>query len=276
MGRRRGQSEPQTRRMQYAQLNIAEIYGGVIGRRAGDEDPSLIWLAASIARHGLLQPVLVRTSPQRGRYVLICGARRLAACRMAGLKTVDAMVLEADEPQAVACFLEEQMTREAPGFLEEAQAIRRCGPERVEEAFALPQALLNDRLRMLALGARTQETILRCGLTLEQARPLLLVGDTEKQEEAALIIAQRGLSGMQAHRLVCGPQSGANKTGRRRALSAAVAALNETIEKLRAKGTNVQAAMYSQEDGICIQISLKNPDTAQQSAGKGEKNENKT
>ena len=65
--------------MQMMRLSIADVYGGVIASRQREDDPALIELAASIRRHGLLQPILVRRNPQAGRYALICGARRLAA-----------------------------------------------------------------------------------------------------------------------------------------------------------------------------------------------------
>ena len=109
--------------MQMMRLSIADVYGGVIASRQREDDPALIELAASIRRHGLLQPILVRRNPQAGRYALICGARRLAACRMAGLECVDAIVMEADDAEAAACFMEEHLTRRAPGVIGEAEAV---------------------------------------------------------------------------------------------------------------------------------------------------------
>ena len=60
-------------------------------RRHFDEE-ALAALASSIARHGLLQPVLVRR--QAGRYELLAGERRLRAARRAGLATVPVLVRE--------------------------------------------------------------------------------------------------------------------------------------------------------------------------------------
>lgn len=55
-------------------------------------------LARSIARHGVLQPLLVR--PRAGRFELIAGARRLAAAAAAGLTEVPCVVHHADEQRA--------------------------------------------------------------------------------------------------------------------------------------------------------------------------------
>ena len=69
--------------MQVLRLSVEDIYGGMIPERA-KEDASLPILAASIAKHGLLQPIIVQENGDAGRYKLVCGARRLAACRMLG------------------------------------------------------------------------------------------------------------------------------------------------------------------------------------------------
>ncbi len=57
-------------------------------------------LVASVARYGVLQPLLVRR--HNGRYDLIAGDRRLAAARSAGLAEVPCLVMEADEARAAA------------------------------------------------------------------------------------------------------------------------------------------------------------------------------
>ena len=57
-------------------LRTADIYGGMIPSRLR-EDETLPALAQSIARHGLLQPIVVQENLANGRYMLVCGARRL-------------------------------------------------------------------------------------------------------------------------------------------------------------------------------------------------------
>ena len=52
----------------------------------------LLQLAESIRQNGVLQPILVRRD--RDRYVLVAGERRWRASRMAGLKTIPAIVQE--------------------------------------------------------------------------------------------------------------------------------------------------------------------------------------
>ena len=51
-------------------LRTADIYGGMIPSRLR-EDETLPALAQSIARHGLLQPIVVQENPANGRYMLV-------------------------------------------------------------------------------------------------------------------------------------------------------------------------------------------------------------
>ena len=54
-------------------LRTADIYGGMIPSRL-QEDETLPALAQSIARHGLLQPIVVQENQANGRYMLVCAA----------------------------------------------------------------------------------------------------------------------------------------------------------------------------------------------------------
>ena len=151
-------------------LRTADIYGGMIPSRLR-EDETLPALAQSIARHGLLQPIVVQENPANGRYMLVCGARRLAACRMLGLEEIDAVNIPGDKPEAVACFLEEHFTRKGVSFLEEARLLSGDG---IAQKCCMPEGEMRRRLSMLELDAQTQAVIERGGLSMEQAEWLLL------------------------------------------------------------------------------------------------------
>ena len=63
------------------------------GREADSRD--LGPLVRSIAKHGVLQPLLVR--PRAGRFDLIAGGKRLASAALAGLSEVPCIVYQVDE-----------------------------------------------------------------------------------------------------------------------------------------------------------------------------------
>jgi putative nucleotidyltransferase with HDIG domain len=80
-------------------------------------------LAASIRKHGLLQPLLVR--PRPGGYEVVCGVRRFVACRALGLKSVPALVRTIDDRQAFELSLAENARREALSVAERQEILGR-------------------------------------------------------------------------------------------------------------------------------------------------------
>lgn len=64
-------------------------------------------LAESIRERGVLQPIVVRPAVE-GRYLLVMGARRLRASRMAGLAQVPAIIRRAEEDDYAAQVVENQ------------------------------------------------------------------------------------------------------------------------------------------------------------------------
>lgn len=69
-------------------------------RKVFDED-ALAELADSIAKHGVIQPLLVRPMPD-GSYQLVAGERRWRASRMAGLTEVPVVIKELSDDEAMA------------------------------------------------------------------------------------------------------------------------------------------------------------------------------
>ena len=59
-------------------------------RRSYDEN-ALAELAASIATHGLIQPIRVRAAAQ-GCYIIVCGERRYRAVQLLGQTEIEAIV----------------------------------------------------------------------------------------------------------------------------------------------------------------------------------------
>ncbi len=232
---------------------LQDVYGGAVAGRE-QEDEALALLAASIARHGLLQPIVVRRNSRAGRYALVCGARRLAACRLLGMKEIDALCIDLDETAAAACFLEEHCLRRAPGAMEEAQALAPLDRETLLACTVLGRQAIEQRLGLLALPLRVQEIARQRRLSLEQALPLLRASGEERQEEAALIIAERSLTPAQARRLVFGPEKVKPQSGRRRTVRAALEEVGALSRRLRAQGVETSVSVHSQEGGMCVQI----------------------
>lgn len=85
------------------------------------DEQSLAELAASIASHGVLQPILVRESAD-GNFIIVSGERRFQAASNAGLKTIPAIITDG-EPAEISII--ENLLRENLTAIEEAEAIER-------------------------------------------------------------------------------------------------------------------------------------------------------
>ena len=219
-------------------------------------------LAASIARHGLLQPVVIRHRGNAGGYRLVLGARRLAACRLLGMTEIEALLLDMDEAEAAACLLEEEDVRcSLPVYLR-ADLINAVSLEALVCTYALEESKLKRLQALLGLHERTKRIVQIHDLTLEQAEPLLKVRDEQRQAEAASIIAGRGLTPSQAHRLVSGPPQAAVRSfqddghGRRRAMRKAMEEISGIAQTLQQNGMEAAVSVHSQENGMCIQLKI--------------------
>ena len=74
------------------------------------QDEDMCQLVESISEHGIITPVTLRRKPD-GRYEMISGHRRKAACELAGLKTIKAEIRELDNDEAVLMMVESNLQR---------------------------------------------------------------------------------------------------------------------------------------------------------------------
>lgn len=153
-------------------------------RQVFSEEP-LKELAASIATHGILQPLTVRRVGSA--WELVAGERRLRAAKLAGLKTVPCLETAVDDRRSAELALVENLQREDLGYFEEAEAIaaylRRTGCTQEEAAAVLgrsPSAVAN-KLRLLRLSPVCRERLGQAALSERHARALLrLEGESER------------------------------------------------------------------------------------------------
>ena len=75
------------------------------------DDEAMLKTVESMARFGLLTPLIVRPR-QEGGYEIISGHRRQHAAQLAGLKTLPVIVRELDDDQAILQMVESNLQRE--------------------------------------------------------------------------------------------------------------------------------------------------------------------
>ena len=170
-----------------------------------DED-RLQDLAASIARHGMIQPVIVRRLPN-GDYQIIAGERRWRAARIAGLDEIPVRVLEADDRSVAELALVENLQREDLNPMEEARGYQKLISDyslTQEEAAAgvgKSRSAVTNALRLLNLSAPVADMVERGALSAGHARALLAVEDAALQLSAAKQVLEKSLSVRKTERL---------------------------------------------------------------------------
>ena len=139
-------------------------------RQSFDED-KINELSLSIAKHGVLSPILVRETGAGG-YELIAGERRLRAAKKAGLKTLPCLIDSAEDQTSLELALIENLQREDLNHIEEAR-----GYDRLKREFNLTQ----DNISEVTGKARSSIANSMRLLNLPQSIiDLLYSGDLEK------------------------------------------------------------------------------------------------
>ena len=170
--------------------------------RADFDQNSIIRLADSIRRYGILQPLTVREAdPEDSRpYELIAGERRLRAAKLLGYLTGPCIVKRADEQTAAELAIIENLLREDLNMFEEAYGYKRLiechglTQEEVARRMSISQSAVANKLRLLRLGFEEQRIILENSLTERHGRALLRIDDESARREILEKIVSEGLN----------------------------------------------------------------------------------
>ena len=147
-------------------------------RKVFDED-TIQELAASIQEHGLLQPIVVAPRGS-GSFIIVAGERRYRAAKMAGLKTVPALVRTLSDQHKLELSLIENLQRRDLTAIETATAYLKLrdqfnlGLEEIgHRVGGKSVAAVSNTMRLLRLPQSARQAILDGRLTEGQARPLI-------------------------------------------------------------------------------------------------------
>jgi ParB family chromosome partitioning protein len=150
-------------------------------RRRFNEE-SLEELAASLKEHGLVQPIIVR--PAGTGYEILVGERRWRAAKLAGAKSIPAVIRDAETPECLQLALVENLHRDDLNGIEEATAYRQLMEEfgmsqdDVAQKVGKSRSAVANALRLLQLPVEVQATVVAEEITPGHARTLLaLQGD---------------------------------------------------------------------------------------------------
>jgi len=201
---------------------ILEEFGGVLEvpltliaanphqpRRAFDEE-KLKELAASIKEHGIIQPLVLsaQDAGEEQKYALIAGERRLRAAHLAGLKTVPAVLREADGQGHLLLALIENVQRADLNPLETASAYQslavefNLSHEDIGKQVGKSRTAVTNILRLLDLPDVVQQAVRKNQISMGHARALLALPTIKAQSAALQTILNQDLNVRQTETLV--------------------------------------------------------------------------
>ncbi|MFN7324660.1 MAG: ParB/RepB/Spo0J family partition protein [Sphingomonadales bacterium] len=184
-------------------IAIADIHPNPAQPRRHFSEESLQELAASLKRHGLIQPILVR--PHGAGYQIVAGERRWRAAQRAQLHNVKAIVRELSDEETLEIALIENIQRQDLNPIEEAEAYRKLcqdfGHSQSELAAIVEKSRSHvaNMMRLLDLPVLVRELVVEGKISMGHARALL--GSDDSARLAAIVLKQ-GLSVRQTEALV--------------------------------------------------------------------------
>lgn len=185
----------------FAEVPVSSIGPNPRQPRQVFDEEDMAELVHSIREIGVLQPVVVRPSPEDpNRYELIMGERRWRASAKAGLDVVPAIIRDTAETDLLRDALLENLHRSQLNALEEAAAYAQlledfgCTHEELAARIGRSRPQITNTLRLLKLPPLVQRRVAAGVLSAGHARALLGLPDAASIERLAQRIVAEGLS----------------------------------------------------------------------------------
>ena len=199
--------EESVQKSPYQQLPLHKVEPNPHQPRRDFDPEELQSLADSIALHGVMQPLTVREMGN-GYYQIIAGERRWRAARMAELREIPAVIIQADEKKVMELALIENLQRQDLNPVEEALGyqtlMHEYGLTQEETAARVGKSrpVVANMLRLLNLCEDVLEMVRDGRLSAGHARAIAALKSEKQQKEIAQKVAALGLSVRQTE-LLC-------------------------------------------------------------------------
>lgn len=208
-------------------------------------EDSLLELSKSIELHGVIQPILLRKI--NDKYEIIAGERRYRASKMAKLKDIPSIIMDADKENAAKLALIENIQREDLNPIEEAMAYKqlmnefRLKQEELAKSIGKSRSYITNTVRLLNLDDKVVEYLYRGQLTTGHGKVLLGIKDNGKQLKLAEKIIETGLNVRETESEVKKTKAGKNRRKHTKQKDPYIRDLEEDL--MRALGTKVKLSI---------------------------------
>lgn len=148
-------------------------------------------LASSIKQYGVIQPILV-TPVEGGNYTIVAGERRYRASKIAGLKTIPAVIKKRQELEQLEVALIENIQRENLNPLEQAMSIERLRQQfnfslsDISKRMGKAISTVNNLNRLIDLPEKAKDALMKKLIVEGHARQILSLNDDPKMQDFLL------------------------------------------------------------------------------------------
>ena len=180
------------------ELDVNQIKPNRFQPRQSFNEDKINELSLSIAKHGVLSPILVRETGAGG-YELIAGERRLRAAKKAGLQTLPCLIDSAEDQVSLELALIENLQREDLNPIEEARGYDRLKrefnltQENISEVTGKARSSIANAMRLLNLPQSIIDLLYSGDLEKGHAK-ILASMETKDAEELAQRIVSLGMT----------------------------------------------------------------------------------
>lgn len=183
---------------QISEVEIDNLQPNPLQPRGVITPESLVELVDSIRIHGILEPLVVASTP--AGYQIIAGERRWRAAKLAGFTKVPVVVRPTSAQGMVEMALVENVQREDLNPLERAQAFLRLNQEfnlsdeEIARRIGKSSSYINNSVRLLRLPDAVKDGLISRVTTEGHARSILGLKDHNLMIEAYRILLKKSLS----------------------------------------------------------------------------------
>ena len=170
-------------------IDISKIYPNKKQPRKNFEEKEIKELSESIKNQGLIQPIVVRETSSN-IYEIIAGERRWRACQLAGLHSVNCVVMSVDDKSVYELALIENIQRENLNVVEEAKAYKNLievngiKNEELSKKIGKSSSHISNLIRILDLDEEILQMIIDGKISMGHARALIgIPNSVEKAKE---------------------------------------------------------------------------------------------
>ncbi|MDD4295627.1 MAG: ParB/RepB/Spo0J family partition protein [Ruminiclostridium sp.] len=238
-----------------SELKINDIEPNRDQPRKQFDQEKLRGLAESIKQHGVVQPIIVKKT--EAGYSIIAGERRWRSAKIAGLKTIPAIIKDISTREIMEIALIENIQREDLNPVEEAEAYQKLMEEHgltqesLSKIVGKSRAAIANSVRLLSLTDKVKEMLVGELLTPGHARTLITIESEEKQNSLADTIVEKNLNVRETEKLI---NDQTKQKKREKSSPNRDANIIDIEEKLKSiLGTKVDLQHYSNRGKIIIE-----------------------